>query len=163
MLIPSLHLRRLARDERGLTIVELGLVAPFLVLLLAGCIDLGRGLSERYALQQAAHRTVELANSMTLTAPKNSNEIDFSPLKAEAAAAAKVPLANVSLIRWVECAGVVQSAYDMVCAPGVHTARYIQLEITGAYVPMLKLAHVYPLTNENGEVTMTVEAAVRIQ
>ncbi|HEX8444588.1 MAG TPA: TadE/TadG family type IV pilus assembly protein [Allosphingosinicella sp.] len=146
-----------------MTIVELGLVAPFLVLLLAGCIDLGRGLSERYALQQAAHRTIELANSMTLAADKDANEIDFGPLKAEAAAAAGVPESAVTLTRWVECNRVVKEAYNIVCPPGEMVARYIQLEIVGKYVPMLKLAHVYPLTDANGEVTMTVEAAVRIQ
>jgi hypothetical protein len=58
---------------------------------------------------------------------------------------------------------VVKEAYNIVCPPGEMVARYIQLEIVGKYVPMLKLAHVYPLTDANGEVTMTVEAAVRIQ
>lgn len=154
---------RLARDERGVSIIELGLVAPFLVLLLAGCMDLGRGLSERYKLQQAAHRTVELANVRALTADKNSNEIDYSFLTSEAATAAGVDPSAVTLTRWVECNHVVQGSYDAVCPAGVPVARYIQLEIVGKYVPMLKLAHVYPLTDTNGEVTMMVEAAVRIQ
>jgi Flp pilus assembly protein TadG len=163
MRVPALPLRRIARDERGLTIVELGLVAPMLILLLAGCIDLGRGLSERYALQQAAHRTIELANSMTLSSDKDSNEIDFTPLKEEAAAAAGVPASAVTLTRWAECDRVVMSDPNIVCPVGQNVARYIQLEIVGKYVPMLKLAHVYPLTDANGEVEMTVEAAVRIQ
>jgi Flp pilus assembly protein TadG len=162
-LAPHPRLRRLLRDERGLTIVELGLVAPFLGLLLAGCIDLGRGLSERYALQQAAHRTIELANTMALTANKDSSEIDFGPLKAQAATAAGVSADAVTLTRWVECDGVVKTNPNLVCPAGEKVARYIQLEIQGTYVPMLKLAHVYPLTDANGEVSMTVEAAVRIQ
>jgi Flp pilus assembly pilin Flp len=163
MQLPHHRLPTILKDERGLTIVELGLVAPFLGLLLAGCIDLGRGLSERYVLQQAAHRTIELANTMALTADKNSNEIDFGPLKAQAAAAAGVPAEAVTLTRWVECDGEVRSNPNMVCPPGQKVARYIQLEIQGKYVPMLKLAHVYPITDENGAVSMTVEAAVRIQ
>lgn len=159
----TLSLRRLARDERGVSMIELGLMAPILGLLLAGCIDLGRGMSERYKLQQAAHRTLERAHAMTLTANRDANDIDFTFLKTEAATAAGVSASNVTLTRWTECNGVVNASPTAVCAAGDQVARYIQLEIKSKYVPLLKLAHVYPLTDANGEVDMTVEAAVRIQ
>jgi Flp pilus assembly protein TadG len=123
-------LRRLNSDERGISLVELGLVAPFLSVLLMGCIDLGMGLSRRYELQQAAHRTIELANVRALTADKDANEIDFSFIATEAAAAARVDEDQVTLTRWVECSGQVMDAYDMVCADADEKiARYIHLEI----------------------------------
>lgn len=158
-----LPFRRLACDERGVSMIELGLMAPFITLLLMGCIDLGKGLSERYELQQAAHRTIELANVRTLTANVDSGEIDFSFLKTEAATSAGVPQSQVTLTRWVECDGVVQSAYDMVCDPDEMVARYIQLEILKKYTPMFELTRIYPITNADGTVNMIVEAAVRIQ
>lgn len=157
------NLRRLARDDAGVSMIEMGFVMPFLGVLMMGCIDLGMGLSERYELQQAAHRTIELANVRTLTADKDANEIDFSFLKSEAATAAGVPPSQVTLTRWVECNGTVKPAYDMVCQPTEKVARYIQLEILKEYTPMFGLARIYPITNPNGSVQMTVEAAVRIQ
>jgi Flp pilus assembly protein TadG len=157
------QLGRLARDERGVSIIELGLVAPFLGVLLMGCIDLGMGLSRRYELQQAAHRTIELANVRALSADQDSKEINFDFIKTEAMTAAKVTQDKVTLIRWVECDGEVMPAYDLVCAPDQKVARYIQLVIRDQYEPMFELAKIYPITNRDGTIEMTVDAAVRIQ
>lgn len=159
-----LTLRRIARDDRGVSLVELGLVAPFLSVLLMGCIDLGMGLSRRYELQQAAHRTIERANVRALTADKDASDIDFSFIKAEAAAAAKVDEDQVVLTRWLECNGVVMEPEIKVCPdPDDTIARYIQLEIREDYEPAFELAKIYPITNQDGTVKMTVEAAIRIQ
>jgi Flp pilus assembly pilin Flp len=154
---------RLRRDEDGVSLVEMGLVAPFLGVLLMGCIDLGRGMSERLELQQAAHRTIELANTRALTAGADSDEIDFSFLITEAASAADVPPDQVELTRWVECDGEVQDDYTAVCGAGEQVARYVQLEINDVYEPMFKSAGIYPQANEDGSIPMMVEAAVRIQ
>jgi Flp pilus assembly pilin Flp len=157
-------LRRLARDERGVSLIELGLVAPFLSVLLMGCIDLGMGLSRRYDLQQAAHRTIELANVRALTAASDSNEIDFSFIKTEAMAAGRVDEDQVTLTRWLECDGEVMEPDVRVCPEADQkVARYIQLEINDQYEPMFELAKIYPITNRDGTIQMTVEAAVRIQ
>lgn len=154
---------RLRRDERGVSLVEMGIVAPFLGVLLMGCIDLGRGMSERLKLQQAAHRTIELANTRALTASAESDEIDYSFLITEAANAAEVDPDQVELTRWVECDGEVQEDYMDVCDAGEQVARYIQLEINDVYVPVFRHAGIYPQANEDGSVRMMVEAAVRIQ
>ena len=58
-------LRRLRRDARGASMIEFGMLAPFLGLLVAGMIDLGQGLSERYTLQQAVNRGLEMLHSAT--------------------------------------------------------------------------------------------------
>jgi Flp pilus assembly protein TadG len=163
MRLPSLALRRLANDQRGVSVVELGLIAPLLSVILMGCIDLGVGLSRRYELQQAAHRTIELANVRALTANQKASDIDFSFIKTEAAAAAGVPEGQVTLTRWLECDGNVMSQDVIVCDAGQQMARYIQLEIFAEYEPMFRLARIYPITNANGSVQMIVEAAVRIQ
>jgi Flp pilus assembly pilin Flp len=163
MRVPSLGLRRLANDQRGVSVVELGLIAPLLSVILMGCIDLGVGLSRRYELQQAAHRTIELANVRALTGNQKANDIDFSFIKTEAAAAAGVPQSQVTLTRWLECDSKVMPQDVIVCDEDEPMARYIQLEIFAEYQPMFRLARIYPITNANGSVQMIVEAAVRIQ
>ncbi len=160
--------QRLSNDERGVSLVEMGIIAPFLGVLLMGCIDLGRGMSERLELQQAAHRTIELANSRALTAEADMDDIDWTFLIAEAAAAAGVEQNKVELTNWVECDGVVQEPEVTVCpvtdpSDPPMTARYIQLEINGVYDPLFKLAHIFPQANPDGTVPMVAEAAVRIQ
>jgi Flp pilus assembly pilin Flp len=155
--------RRLCRDQRGVSLVEMGLIAPFLGVLLMGCVDLGRGMSERLRLQQAAHRTIELANTRMLFANAGSDDVDLSFLAQEAAAAAEVEPDQVVLTRWLECDGEVQAPEIIVCGTGEQTARYIQLEINDVYDPVFKLARIYPQANADGTVPMMVEAAVRIQ
>ena len=154
---------RIRSDERGVSLVEMALVAPFLGVLLMGCIDFGRGLSERLELQQAAHRTIELANSRALLAGEDADDVDYSFLVEEAATAAEVEPDQVFLTRWLECNGEVQDADVTVCPADELVARYIQLEIHALYDPVFKLARLYPTANADGKVPMIVEAAVRIQ
>jgi Flp pilus assembly protein TadG len=71
--------------------LEFGLFFPFLALMLLGTIDLARGLAVKFGLDQATQRTIELA---TLG---NRPLADYSFLRAEAATAAGVPVAQVTL------------------------------------------------------------------
>lgn len=92
--------RRLAAlrcDSRGASLLEFGLFFPILALFLLGTIDLGRGLAAKFHLEQAAQRTIELANL------GNRPQADYSFLIAEAAAAAEVPATQVTLEQWLEC------------------------------------------------------------
>jgi Flp pilus assembly protein TadG len=58
---PLLPLRRLGRDERGVTIVEFALVAPVLLLLLLGLFDLGYRTYASSVLQGALHDAARMA------------------------------------------------------------------------------------------------------
>ena len=50
---------RLARDDRGASIVELALVVPIMGSLLIGMVDLSRAYSHKLKLEQAAQRAIE--------------------------------------------------------------------------------------------------------
>ena len=127
------RLRRLGRDRKGASIAELALATPLLVLFLTGLIDLGHGLSERFTLQQAVNRSLELLQAGPLDGDAESEDVDFSQIVAEAAAAADVPTSSVTLTRWLECDNARKSDYDDTCDLGEETARYVQLRIDKTY------------------------------
>ena len=51
----------LLRDERGASIIEMGLMLPVLATLLIGMVDISRGYSAKLQLEQAAQRSIEKA------------------------------------------------------------------------------------------------------
>jgi Flp pilus assembly protein TadG len=125
-----LHLTSLARDERGTSLVEFGFFVPFLAVLAMGIIDLSRGLAERFALQQAVNRSLELVQARPAVAAANATDLDYSYVKTEAASAAGVDEDKVVLSRWLECNGVEQGDPTGTCPDGADTARYLRVRIT---------------------------------
>ena len=159
------HPFSLARDERGASIVELALFMPFLGTLMLGMVDLGQGLSARHDLQQAASQAMELALTRDAEADEDTGEPDYTFIRQAAAAAADVPLANVTLTRWRECNGTAKTPYKDVCDAGEEVARYVRVQISSTYVPSFRYGPIAlsSAANANGAVPMTAEAALRIQ
>jgi Flp pilus assembly protein TadG len=118
----------LARDERGTSLIEFGFLVPFLAVLAMGMIDLSRGLAERFALQQAVNRGVELVQSRPAVAGATATDLDYNFALVEARAAAGTG-ATVTMTRWLECNGVDKGAATGSCADGQDTARYLRLRI----------------------------------
>jgi len=150
---PLATLLRLAGDARGASLTELALVAPLLFVFFAGIVDLGQGLSERFTMQQAVNRSLEMLQAGPLEADAEADEVDYSHLVAEAAAAADVPRGNVTLRRWLECDNAPQPDFAGDCDLGEDTARYLQLRIEKHYEGWLFL----------GGYDMAATGAVRIQ
>jgi Flp pilus assembly protein TadG len=153
-------------DERGVTLVEFGLFFPILALLLLGTIDLGRGLATKFGLEQAAQRTIELA-----TLGSTTTRTDYTFLKAEAATAAGVPVAQVTLDQWLECtpAGggtpTRAATFNSTCAAGQQSARYVKITIYKDYTPnFASIPYIGSIaTNPNGTMRLTADAGVRVQ
>ena len=119
----------LARDERGTSLVEFGFFAPVLAVLAMGVIDLSRGIAERFALQQAVNRGLELVQARPASASATATDLDYSFAQAEAQRAAG-PGATVTMTRWLECNGVEQPEVTGTCPAGQDPARYLRLRIT---------------------------------
>jgi Flp pilus assembly protein TadG len=131
----------LARDERGATIIEFGFLVPILALLVMGIIDLSRGLSERFTLEQAVARSLELAQSRNASpvvqAADETPEEAYKFVFDEALAAAGTG-AVVTPRLWRECDGVETAPFSGKCpakADGSNsdTARYLKIHITKTY------------------------------
>lgn len=154
-------LRSLAGDRRGVSVVEFALLAPFLGVLIMGIGDMARGFAAKYALEQAAHRALERLVSGTTASPAATQTFDY--VKAEAAAAAGVPLANVTLETWLECAGVKQTNFTAICGANEEIERYLRVRIDSEFEPMFGDYGPFGEAAEDGTVPIFAESALRIQ
>ena len=146
-------LRRLASDERGLSIVELGLIAPVLTLFVAGIIDLSMGLAQRFAMQQAVNQSLELVMARPPELGLNEDEIDFSYVEAAAASAAGVSVDNVDAVWWLQCDEERMDDFNGSCDGGEDAARYLSVELDKPFTGNFFV----------GQTTITVNGTVRFQ
>ena len=151
--------RVLAGDERGVTVIEFALFLPILALMVLGTIDIGRGLAAKFVVEQATQRAIERA------AQGGPPLADYSFLRSEAAAAAEVPLANVTLDQWLECDNARQSSFNGSCAAGQQMARYVTIEVAASYRPMFGgIPVIGRLANSaDGTFRITANSGVRVQ
>ena len=155
--------KRLLRDARGASIVELALVAPIFAALLIGMVDLSRAYSARLSLEQAAQRTIEkvMQEQQMLT--------DYTAsIKAEGAAAAGVAQSAVTPDFYLECSTngstfTRATGFTAGCPAGtLYYARYVSVAISKDFTPTFSTQY-FPGANSNGTVTLTGRAGIRIQ
>lgn len=120
----------LARDRCGTSTVELALIMPILALLILLAADFAMAFKTKILLQRAAERTAQLATSGGMDSSAYDN------LAADAAEAAGVPAANVSITSTLLCNDMTQASTDTACAPGQQIKRYVLISIAGSYAPM---------------------------
>ena len=149
-------LRSLASDERGVSVIEMAFLAPILAAFTAGIGDLGTAFAQRFALQQAVHRTLEMAHQ---AGPIGGT---YNYLAAEAATAASVPVADVTVTQWAECDGVDAGSFTATCTAAQEMSRFVRLQISCTYSPMFSGM---PFTNRNtdGSVPLNAVATMRVQ
>jgi Flp pilus assembly protein TadG len=146
---------RLARDERGASIVELALVAPVMASLLVGMVDLSRAYSHKLKLEQAAQRAIEKIQQYQTTTST------YGTLQTEAAQAAGAG-STVTIDYWLECDGTRAASYNSSCSTGQTYARWVQVDVTGTFTPLFPSKR-YPGANANGTFTLHGIAGMRTQ
>ena len=156
-------LRELGRDNRGASIIELALIAPFFATMIVGVTDLSRGFSAKLQLTQAAQRSIEKVMQTSF----QTSAVDT--LKAEAAATAGVDVSAVDVDYWLQCNGVRQTgmdkdtAYNGVCpSSSPNYARYLVVNITKTYTPMFSRIK-FAGANADGTYTLHGKAGIRVQ
>lgn len=149
------RLEAICRDEGGVSFIEFAVVAPILAILILGMADFGRGYTERFFLQQAVNRTLELGHQGTVLN-------DYSFLIDEAATAANVPASNVTLDQWLECDSGPKTAFNSFCTTGQQTARYVKLTIVKPYKPLFTSSG-YTNVQPDGTVRFSANASLRVQ
>jgi Flp pilus assembly protein TadG len=146
---------RVLADIRGSSVIEMGLVAPFLAAMLIGMVDLSRAYSTKLQVEQAAQRTIE---KIQVASYDPSND---SALQAEAAAAAGVSTSNVTVTNWLQCNNSsTRQSFTSSCSGSEPFARYVEIAITKSYTPL------FPVKwdrTASGTWTVRGKAGIRIQ
>lgn len=150
------RLLTLARDERGASIIEMALVLPMLLTLFIGMVDISRAYSARLQLEQAAQRSIEKVMQY------QASSSTYATLYTEAAAAASVPVTDVTVDYWLECNGARAPDYNGSCTSGQTYARYVTVSIDKDFSPMFG-TRFFPGANSDGTFTITGEAGLRTQ
>ena len=153
-------IQTLARDERGASIIEMGLMLPILSSLLIGMVDISRAYSAKLQLEQSAYRAIEKVQQY------NTTESTYDTLRNEAASGAvaagftSVTANDVTIDFWLECNGTRQTNYDSTCPNGQTFARWITVDITARFTPMFASSK-WPGSNANGTYTLHGKAGLR--
>lgn len=155
-------LRRLGRDERGASIIELALLMPIMGTLVIGVVDISRAYSQKLLLEQSAYRAIEKVQQYQAT------ESTYDTLKNEVVSAANnagfsdVTSTSVTVDYWLECSGVRQTNYDSTCSTLPVTARFITVDVTHKFTPMFASRR-WPGSNSDGTYTLHGRAGLRTQ
>jgi len=144
----------LARDKRGAGLIEFAIALPVLLVMMLGIVDVATCYSAQFTLEQAAARSLERVQV-------TGGRTERASVRAEAASAAGVPEANVTVEDWLECDGTRQSASVLLCPTGQGSARYLQVTINSSYAPYFAYS---PLGARQGDgsVALTASSALRI-
>lgn len=124
-MLRAIRLRSIAGDQRGTSLVEFGFLAPVLAVLVMGIIDLSKALSDRFTLQQAVNRGLELVQARPVAAD-DSGDVDYDFVETEAETAAGTG-AQAAVTQWNECNGVEMTE---ICDSGEDSARYLRVRVT---------------------------------
>lgn len=127
----SRRMLRLFADEGGSSVIEMGLVAPFLAAMLIGMVDLSRAYSTKLSVEQAAQRTIEKIQVSSY------DPADNAVIRQEAADAAGVSTSDVVVASWLQCNNsATKQSFTSSCSDGESFARYIGIEIRKSYTPL---------------------------
>jgi Flp pilus assembly protein TadG len=149
------HLRRLREDRKGASVMELALAAPVLLVMLLGIVDVAQSHAAQVSLQQAAARALENLQA-------GGDRQDYAYVQSEGAAAAGVPLSQVTVTNWLECDGQRQTSYTGSCQSNQTRARYVQIEIRATHTPYFRYSPMGQ-RNADGTIPLLARASVRIQ
>lgn len=152
-------LRRVARDTRGVSVIEFAFVAPVLVLFLVGIIDAGRAYSAKLTLDQTVYRALEKAVVGT-------NQTDYaSILRTEVQNTAGYSASDVITVnQWLECnLNGTKLAYDANCGATEQSTRYIQLKVDRSFTPSYNYGKWFMGAASNGNITLSSTWTVRMQ
>jgi Flp pilus assembly protein TadG len=162
-----LRLKSLVRDERGASLIEFGFLAPVLALMSMGIADLSRALSDRFSIQSAVNRSIELLQAhpvaIAATATNTSGNSTSSScgnycfVQTEAQTAAGTG-ATVTLTTWHECQDAAENtsmvSFDADCAGSTTSVgRYVRVKVDKTFRGGFFI----------GTIPMSTSGAVRVQ
>lgn len=145
-------IKKLVRADGGTATLELALVLPILASLLIGVVDITTAFNRKLVMEQAVQRAIERVMQTTTTQTVEAN------IKAEAAAAAGIPIENVTVVYTQTCNGV--STPTTQDCPNVNDTQVLYTNVSAwtSFTPMFPLAR---LGMTNSAFRLNVKTGIR--
>lgn len=142
-------LQKLRADRSGNALVELAFVAPFVIALIVGIVDFGRGVYTRMSLSSAARAGAEYVSRTgdSAGAPQivlNAANLDPSSVTVRPAS-------------FCECKPGQPATCGTLCADGTSVRQFISITASQAYSPML------PYPGIPNSITLAGSAVLRVK
>jgi len=161
--------RTISRDQRGASIIELAMSAPFLAAMVIGMSDLSRAYSTKLLLEQSAQRTIEKVENQK-SVSTNSYNTALTTEAGNAMSDAGYSSGNtITPDSWLECSSnggtswTRQTNFTDSCPNATDiNARYVKVTIARNFVPLFPSRH-WPNANSAGNIPISGTAEVRIQ
>ena len=161
-------LLKLRDDERGASLIELALAAPFMAAIVIGMADLSRAYSTKLMLEQAAQRAVEKVENQRSVSTSYNTDLEAEATSAMTAAGYSTGN-SYTPDSWLECSSDAgaswtrQTDFNGSCPnAGDLTARYVSMRVSRSFVPMFS-SRAWPGADASGNITVSGYAEVRMQ
>lgn len=154
-------LQRLRRDQRGASLIEMGLLLPVLSGVVLGVTDVARAYSQKLLLEQSAYRAIEKVQQYRATASTYDTLKNEVVSAANAAGFSDVTTSSVTIDYWLECNGSRQSNYNTTCSSGTY-GRWVTVDVTHKFFPLFP-SNRWPGSNSDGSYTLHGRAGMRTQ
>lgn len=141
------------RDRRGSAAIEFGIIAPVLLVLLVGIIELGFAVRQSMQVQDAAEAGALYAGKYGW----KPAEISAAIVHATGADNITASPAPVLFCGCPEATGIAPAACDATCPSGDPAEHYIRVSASRPYSPILTILDL-PIPD-----TLTGHATVRVQ
>lgn len=156
---------RLRHDQRGASVIELALTAPFMAALVIGISDLARAYSLKLLLEQSAQRTIEQVENQRSVSTSYNTALTTEATNAMTDAGYATGN-TYTPNSWVECSTngttwTTTADFTTDCTSGTE-ARYASIKIQRSFTPMFP-SRLWPNADNNGNITVTGYASVRMQ
>ena len=155
-------------DQRGASLIELALAAPFMAAIVIGMADLSRAYSMKLMLEQASQRAVEKVENQRSVATSYNTDLQTEATSAMTAAGYSTGN-SYTPDSWLECSSDAgaswtrQTDFNGSCPNASDlTARYVSMRVSRNFVPMFT-SRAWPGANADGTITVSGYAEVRMQ
>lgn len=145
-------LKEFARADGGTATLELALILPIFATMLIGVVDITTAFNRKLVMEQAIQRAIERVMQTTTDYTVEDN------IKAEASAAAGIPVENVTVVYTQTCNGV--STPTTQDCPNINDTQVLYTNVSAwtSFTPMFPLAR---LGMTNSAFTLKVETGIR--
>ena len=163
----ALSLRRLPLldDERGVSVIEMGFLAPILGFMMLGMVDLANGYTRKMAVENAVNRAMEKVAVLAV-------QDDYTFLKTEITTALpSVATSTVTVETYSKCDTTTMPTFKSECGfrgdgTPEEISRYVRVRVADRWKPMFNygaFGHYLFKTGSDGKVPLSVDTQLRVQ